>query len=674
MEQTNGFSLWEELAAEALGGDREALSRLLWESAPRVYQIILSLVRDSAESMESAQTAIQEIQQNIRVLEDPAGYPKWMRRMAYQEAVERLYLQTPELFSEQGAPAEGETTVNESGLFERWGEMPREISQSEDDDESLLTLMGELTAEQQLLLQLFYYEKYSFPAVALMTRCPQAAALPYFAQAQDVLEAFAARWEEARGLGAGAVAPDALFCHLLDRLFEAPIPDELREEALAGVELPVGAAGEESAEESVEEAGEASEESAEEPGETLEEAGEEPDGEHDAGSETVESEEPAEYAEGTAQPSDAEGSGKKKGLVIGIVAVVAVAALAFLYGGGYFGGQEKPRESSSTAESSEEAKAPTKQEAEKPAAEKKKPAVDPYKLQELGMNPVYFYQHPTLDIAVDFRSNPYAARRFYVVPTEDGFWACDRELLSVYEGNAERLTFTPEGQPKEVLSQLGGIYYRVGTEGDAKKKAEEMDAKKFTGGYLQIDDSRWIIEEMSSTAPSPLETVCSYFEEDIWGASFESALRNLRGIKSYIIASPSAPEEIEVKGDPDHELDLLRERAEESPLWVEWRYGLPRYAWSDNYDVSGENPKTYPVDILKKLPSSTVYANGGAAPVYVLFEKDLDGDKTPEIVYDCAADAAPFFGYTAVFSKRPDGLVLKELKNKTEAGQVFYKP
>ena len=119
---------------------------------------------------------------------------------------------------------------------------------------------------------------------------------------------------------------------------------------------------------------------------------------------------------------------------------------------------------------------------------------DAYEMQSLGSNPVAFYQHPTLDIAIDLRDDPEAARSMYVIPLANGFLITHRQTIAL-----EYLSLRDYSGAMEI----GGFSAHVELVSEEDKEAIEQEIENlrdeehsisaefvpFQGGYLYIWDS-----------------------------------------------------------------------------------------------------------------------------------------------------------------------------------------
>ena len=263
--------------------------------------------------------------------------------------------------------------------------------------------------------------------------------------------------------------------------------------------------------------------------------------------------------------------------------------------------------------------------------------LDAYEMQSLGANPVAYYQHPTLDVAIDLRGEREASRMMYVIPTATGFIVTHRQTIA-YEYVSLR--------DYSASMELIGVHVNVSYVSASDKEQIEQDNEKmieegimfgytfvpYGEGYFYIwdntgggPDSTWIANELNG---SEVYIDASYIAE-------------------HLIASLWPGVEVdECEGDAAAEWENVLRMLRNNPAEFEWRYALPPYA---AYPDSNFQPNwALSEDLLIEL----FYEHGTI---------DLNGDGIPEHIVHCAADSYDYAhhkGYWAVFTETTGGLKL----------------
>lgn len=262
-------------------------------------------------------------------------------------------------------------------------------------------------------------------------------------------------------------------------------------------------------------------------------------------------------------------------------------------------------------------------------------ALDPYEAQHLGANPVYYYPHPDLDLAIDLRGQEQAARMMFVYPTPKGFLVTSRQAI-IYEFLSLR--------DYRAGIEWSGITTSVElvTEDEAQAieaerwASQEPDAENYLmlphqGQFLYIYDT-------VSGGPDP-----AWFAAELYGSS---VFFDRNYLEKRLTARIPGIEIEETPFDAGKEAAALLQLLEENPAKFEWRYLMPPYQ-EDPDAVTKPN-----WEILEALIEE---------PLYDFLSIDLDGDGRPEHIVHCSCltyDAFGLDGYWAVFTETRGGLRL----------------
>lgn len=272
---------------------------------------------------------------------------------------------------------------------------------------------------------------------------------------------------------------------------------------------------------------------------------------------------------------------------------------------------------------------------------------DAYAAQRLGTNPVYYYKHPTLPLALDFRKSPDLARDKYVVPYDKGFYVYLRRpylVLSRVSGLTDQRLGQwdgPVGVGKVVFGDYRDVEYILhpGYHDGPDPEARKLPSGKWIGLYPGFssgyDDMLYADANVSRPDHGP--------DRDLFDC---------------IVSTNAAESPYVGRSRASIDASFIREHIEEDPGMIEWDYGLPLYSKAHQYyEYMRDREKYYP-------PASDTR--------YRIYDRDVLGDSAKELIIDCSSssDAAP--GYTAVFMFTPQGLLLADLTEKSYPGQSFY--
>jgi RNA polymerase sigma-70 factor, ECF subfamily len=78
-----------ELVRRAQGGSREAFDRLVRETEPMVFAVVLRRLRNRSEALEVTQDVFIQVLRKIGQLREPERFAGWLRRIAVRLAINR---------------------------------------------------------------------------------------------------------------------------------------------------------------------------------------------------------------------------------------------------------------------------------------------------------------------------------------------------------------------------------------------------------------------------------------------------------------------------------------------------------------------------------------------------------------------------------------------------------
>lgn len=350
-----------------------------------------------------------------------------------------------------------------------------------------------------------------------------------------------------------------------------------------------------------------------------------------------------------------------KGAVIGLI-VGALLLVAALGAGVYFlffkdkGGPAPTETPTETSQPTEPTAVPTETEPPEPvfsAFAERILALDPYDAQHLSANPVFFYPHPNLNLALDLRNDPEAASMIYVFPVPNGFKITSRQSI-IYEFGSLRdypagIDWTGNTVFVELLSaaQKDHVVDTLSSYDDPPV----YDMVPFGEHFLYIYDTL-------SGGPDP-----AWMAKELYGGSiyFDHSF-----IRDRLVSMDAY--------DPDFEEPLVDSAAEweeivrmiqNNPAEFEWRYAMPPYSADPN---------------AASLPNWELRENLVIEPLYEYGTFDLNDDGIPEHVVHAVADSYDYielYGYWAVYTETPGGLRLIDFVNSGETDllykdEIFY--
>ncbi|HZK42106.1 MAG TPA: hypothetical protein VFD14_03935, partial [Clostridia bacterium] len=261
--------------------------------------------------------------------------------------------------------------------------------------------------------------------------------------------------------------------------------------------------------------------------------------------------------------------------------------------------------------------------------------MDPYLAQHLGSNPVYYYPHPELNMAIDLRGHEEAARMLYVLPFSTGFSITSRRTILYQSGSLPsfQLGFEWYGSSvaiewipdEEMAAKLAVIDLYTGVE------PGDYEFIPYLDGHLFLLDAR------SSFDPDPANLAAKLYGGPVIDRAF---------LQEFIRTLEEDPVLEETAGDARKEWQELLDLIEENPAKFEWTWLMPPYSADPAAD---RRPNE---DFLRRVEGESVYTH---------YSIDLDGDgrmehilhnHTPTLGRDSPE------GYWAVYTETEAGLRL----------------
>ena len=278
-------------------------------------------------------------------------------------------------------------------------------------------------------------------------------------------------------------------------------------------------------------------------------------------------------------------------------------------------------------------------------------SMSPYEAQHLAANPVYFYQHPDLDFAIDLRGDPEAARMMYVFPTEDGFEITKRQAIS-YE--MVSLADYPAGVEWEGIT----VHVELKTDSEVQAILADRITKSLMGEevvpveWVELSQGSLYIWDTTSGGPDP-----AWYASELYGSSL---FLDRIYLKEHLIEHPQPGIQVADKeSDAAAEWERITHMLEENPARFEWRYCMPPFAM----DPEADNP-----------PNAAVLENILTEPRYEYGSYDLNGDGLLEHFVHCSVDSYAYLGwngYWAVFTETPFGLRLISFVGNGESDLLY---
>ncbi len=255
-------------------------------------------------------------------------------------------------------------------------------------------------------------------------------------------------------------------------------------------------------------------------------------------------------------------------------------------------------------------------------------AIPTYQQQNLGANPVYYYDHPVLDIGFDLREDHAMARDMYVLPTTNGFYILQRQMILIANLDLDDLIQQIETQGIEGASSVQVM---------SADQREAVLAANPDAVIMNYKDNQIIAIQQVPVKDSKVNQVFNNFADQVVDANF---------IASHISTVPLEENNYEIVDTTDYlaQWKNMLDQYALNPAQAEWDKSLPLYANSSGYVVDGEDKRSI---VLSDNPS------------YTFMMADLTGDGNMEFIVNAktpGADNAE--GYWAIYSSAINGLLL----------------
>ena len=153
----------KKLVVRAQNGDEAAKAELLGEYYNPLYFFILKTVKNEDLAGDVLQETMIKILTSLNQLTEPAAFPAWSRRIAFNESM-RQYRGVREVVPETD---DGEATM----ILDRVPEadrtvLPGEVMEDVEFKEEIRRIIDSLPPEQSSAMMLYYYENYSVQDIA----------------------------------------------------------------------------------------------------------------------------------------------------------------------------------------------------------------------------------------------------------------------------------------------------------------------------------------------------------------------------------------------------------------------------------------------------------------------------------------------------------------------------
>ena len=310
---------------------------------------------------------------------------------------------------------------------------------------------------------------------------------------------------------------------------------------------------------------------------------------------------------------------------------------------------------------------------------------NPYLAQRLGTNPAYYYQHPELPMALDFRENEELARSLFVEPTEKGFRLRKRDYINVnqryFPVNQKRI------EPDDSYS--AEIVWIQSPEELAEYQSPDAQMMGPSAPRIFTVDDQSYVFKTSITDGVDLFALIQEQDTKAPFIRFAQVVNNpVDDAAQYVVNSAPGTVVENWTGkamNPEKEFEAIREMLATNPLSFEIQYGLPLLNPFDGYSAE-------PLEAAQSmdyLPTGNEFFDTAIFPVnlddertqsifsnarYSLGVFDLDSDGKREFLVRGMADIfhlanayawdLSFNGYTAIFKETESGLILVNAFNQ----------
>ncbi|MCI6156826.1 MAG: hypothetical protein MR660_01815 [Peptoniphilaceae bacterium] len=272
-----------------------------------------------------------------------------------------------------------------------------------------------------------------------------------------------------------------------------------------------------------------------------------------------------------------------------------------------------------------------------------------YQQQDLGRNPVAFYQHPKLSVGLDLRVDQDRASGLYVYPTDTGFRIFPRQMPLLYGL-----------RPGDFPQYFDDASHRIAGEVtvtliDAAKKAELEKDTSQERRFLEAEDGKYYAVEQDAQHAISDQLMEQNGEKPLT-LDFIASNVSVGGM----IGDPEEDNQsTKVENLEKQELawTALQNELQSNPASAEWKWNLPLLADSKNYQIDGKDQR-------KNIPAD--------APSYTMGSMDIDKDGISEYILCASAKntEGKDIGYWAIFTPSIYGLTVTNIQNQG-AGDLF---
>lgn len=155
-----GFS--KELVERAKNGDQDAISELYNRTYNNVYFTVKALIQSEDTILDIVQDSYVKGFESLSQLQDSDKFRAWMKKIAHNKAVDYLRKAKPVMFSAMS------TEEDEVIEFEddRPENLPEIVIDQQETTRLIKEILDSLSAEQRLVVGMFYYEQMSVKEIA----------------------------------------------------------------------------------------------------------------------------------------------------------------------------------------------------------------------------------------------------------------------------------------------------------------------------------------------------------------------------------------------------------------------------------------------------------------------------------------------------------------------------
>ena len=155
-----GFS--EELIAQAVDGEQEAITELYNRTYNNAYYTVKALIKDEDTILDIIQDSYVKAFKNLNQLKEANKFRAWLKRICHNHAVDYLRKTKPVMFSAMSTDDEKIVEFED----DRSENFPEEVIDQKETSRLIKEILNSLSDEQRVVVGMFYYEQLSVKEIA----------------------------------------------------------------------------------------------------------------------------------------------------------------------------------------------------------------------------------------------------------------------------------------------------------------------------------------------------------------------------------------------------------------------------------------------------------------------------------------------------------------------------